>query len=70
MSSPTAHYLEIENRLGRPLAAYIDEERGAGRSWRRIALNLTEATGIDVTGEALRVWHEIRRFGRETAGAA
>lgn len=51
----------IERRLGRPLVDFVDEQRGRGASWRRIALSISGLTGIEVTGEALRQWHAAAR---------
>lgn len=38
---------------------FIAERRAAGASWRRIALDLRDATKarVDVTPETLRNWH-------------
>lgn len=64
MTQPTARLDEanprlllIEERLGEPLADYLTAQRAAGVAWRRIAIGVTERTGIDITGEWLRVWH-------------
>ncbi len=50
-------YSEIEQKLGQPLAELIAERRSAGVAWRRIAIEITARTGVDVTGETLRIWH-------------
>ena len=56
MSTP--QYTEIEQKLGSPLAALVGQRRAEGLSWRKLALEITERTGVDVTGETLRVWHQ------------
>lgn len=40
------------------LADFVTSRRDAGKSWRRIALELRDATGtvVDVTHETLRSW--------------
>ena len=53
-------YTDIETKLGEPLAAYLSQRREQGTSWRRIAVELTVRTGIDVAGETLRLWHRDR----------
>lgn len=57
----TAMYDQVEEKLRQPLADYVAERRASGASWRRIALSITESTGIDITGEALRVWFVLRQ---------
>lgn len=59
MTSPKpAKYLDIEQQLGEPLAPLVANRRAAGVSWRLIAIEITDKTGIDIAGETLRVWHE------------
>lgn len=50
----------IEDRLGESLAVLIETRRAEGRSWSRIASELNTLTGIYITGEALRKWHQSR----------
>jgi len=54
--SPTHRYADV--LLERPLAELVAERRSAGVSWRRISLELRDATNgeIDVTYETLRSW--------------
>ena len=54
----TATHLLADVQLGDagPLSAFVAVRRNNGRSWRRIAANLHEQTGIDVTSETLRSW--------------
>lgn len=62
MKSPT-HQL-ADAKLGRPLADLVSERRQAGDSWRRISLSIFTETGLDVSGETLRVWFpEAERTG-------
>lgn len=44
--------------LGQPVHQWIAERRQAGKSWRHIARDLSEATNgeVDLTYEALRLW--------------
>lgn len=58
MTQPSPRYLLIEDRLGEPLSRFISERRGRDISWRRIALEITQRTAVDITGEMLRVWHQ------------
>ena len=60
MGNQTPLQASIEDALGQPLEAFAADRRPAV-SWRRIALEITQRTGIDVTGEALRVWTLYRR---------
>lgn len=39
------------------LDGYVTSRRERGVSWRAIALEIRDDTGIDVTDEALRVWY-------------
>lgn len=62
----------IEAALGGPLADFVAERRRVDgppfrspTSWRDIADELVEKTGIEVTHETLRLW-----FGTETAAGA
>jgi hypothetical protein len=55
MAFPTK-YTEIEQKLGEPLAQMISARRAGGVSWRRIAIEITARTGIDIAGETIRVW--------------
>lgn len=60
-------YVEIEAKLGENLARYVATRRAEDASWRGIATELYEATGVKVSHEALRVWHQGRA---PVAGAA
>lgn len=57
MSTPTEMYAEIEQALGTPLVELVNQRRAARVSWRLIAIEITERTGVDVAGETLRIWH-------------
>lgn len=54
--APPTKYVEIEQKLGEPLAKMIAARRAGSVSWRRIAIEITARTGIDIAGETLRVW--------------
>jgi hypothetical protein len=51
-------YTEIEQKLGQSLRGLISQRRDEGVAWRRIALEVSARTGVDITGETLRVWHQ------------
>lgn len=51
---PTLRML-LEDRLGEPLEGFVVARRPA-TSWRLIAYEITQRTGLDLTGEALRGW--------------
>jgi hypothetical protein len=57
-ASPPKLYAEIEGKLGESLAAFVADQRRAGVSWRGIAAEIHERTRINVSYEALRVWHQ------------
>jgi hypothetical protein len=46
----------IEIRLGGDLAGYITRGRAAGTSWRRMAADIEQRTGLKVSRETLRGW--------------
>lgn len=50
----------LTDKLGRDLGTYVTGLRTAGFSWREIADNLHERTGITVSYEALRGWYGHR----------
>ena len=52
--SPVAQL--IAERMAGDLESYIAKKRADGRSWRRISLDIYEATGVEVTAETLRRW--------------
>lgn len=54
--NPKTQYADIEAKLGQPIATFVAALRSEQTSWRRIAIELTSRTGIDVTGETVRVW--------------
>lgn len=44
----------VEDRLGQPLAEYLQHMRDDDRSWRWIARKISEQTGIEVSHTLLR----------------
>lgn len=56
MQSPTYRLADL--LLDGNLAGYVHEARSAGKSWRRIAIDLRDLTKtqVDVTHETLRSW--------------
>jgi hypothetical protein len=55
VTQPSPLYRLLEERLGEPLAEFVAAQR-ATRSWREIATDLGERTGIAVNAETLRLW--------------
>ncbi|MGD9530581.1 MAG: hypothetical protein AB7V44_27810 [Pseudonocardia sp.] len=45
----------LSTKLG-DLDAFVTRRRDAGKSWRAIALEIRDQTGIEVTNETLRSW--------------
>jgi len=43
-------------KLGTDLGTYLRAERASGASWRQIASDLADRTGITVSHETVRVW--------------
>lgn len=60
MSTPPDRYIEIEQKLGEPLATYVRTRRDRGISWRRIANEILLSTGEDISYESLRMWIQGR----------
>lgn len=56
MTNPSRTYLLLEERLGEPLAGYVEASRAGGLSWNAIARDLHERTKVGVTSETLRIW--------------
>jgi hypothetical protein len=54
--TPTYHLANV--LLNGQFAEWVSERRKAGRSWRRIAIELYEVSDqrIDITHETLRTW--------------
>lgn len=55
-------YRLIDQRLAGGLVNYVRVQRGASRSWRWMAADLHEKTGIEVSYTTLRAWfgHRIQ----------
>lgn len=60
MAHTPVKYAEIEAKLGEPLGEFIRAGRTDGLSWRRLAAEVAERTGIEVSHEALRIWTQGR----------
>lgn len=58
MATPTQHLADVLLAEYGGLAAYVNDRRAKGASWRRIALDLRDLTDarIDITHETLRTW--------------
>jgi hypothetical protein len=61
-TQPTAMAREVDHLLQEagqpPLQTYLAQRRARGLSWRRIAIEVTSLTGVDVSYEPLRQWHQ------------
>lgn len=44
-----------------PLERFVRSRRGEGMAWRRIAVELYDRTGVDITHESLRSWFPEER---------
>lgn len=55
MAHRTGLYREVEDALGVPLDQFVQARR-PGKSWRLIAREIEDETGIALTGETVRVW--------------
>jgi hypothetical protein len=56
MQQPSARYLLIEDRLGESLARFIAERRGRSVAYYKIAMEITQRTGVSVSFETIRTW--------------
>lgn len=68
MSSTSRTYQLIEERLDGTLADYVRERRPAQATWRQLAAEIEEKTGVNVSYETLRSWFTADRT--ESGGAA
>jgi hypothetical protein len=46
----------IQDRLGKPLEDWLLSAVGRGRSYRKIAAQIQEETGVVVSHETVRLW--------------
>lgn len=55
---PRRSYLQLllDERLPGGAAYWIGQQRGKGKSWRAIANEIADLTGIRVNRETLRLW--------------
>lgn len=57
MTNPTPLKLLIEDRLGEPIDEFVKARRPLRvPSWRELATEIAERTGVVVSDEALRLW--------------
>lgn len=56
VSQPTPTYRLIEERLDGTLADFVRRRRPRQLSWRELAAEIEETTGIKVSNESLRTW--------------
>lgn len=63
MPEMTATQRLADHLLGGNLHDYVMGRRAKGHSWRRIALDLRDDIGVDVTHETVRSWY----LGEEVA---
>jgi len=59
-----------EQRLNQPLSPWIDGYRQAGVSYLAISRLLRRETGVEVSGEAVRLWDLAAQAEATQAGAA
>lgn len=59
MSQPSVLYQLVESRLDGTLVEYVAERR-ATTSWRAMAADLTERTGVQVSYQTLMNWFADR----------
>jgi len=59
--SPTRRLLD--HLIPEGIDVFVLERRSRGRSWRRIARDIEDATGIEVTHETVRSWFPITNGG-------
>lgn len=55
--TPTRLQRLISERLGVPIAEFVAEQRSAGTSWRGIADEIEQRTGIEISHTGLRKWY-------------
>jgi hypothetical protein len=74
MTQPSDRYRLIEGALGVPLVEFVRERRavdgppfGPPTSWRGLAKEITEKTGISVNAESLRLWFSDRQSAERVA---
>ncbi len=53
---PSDRFQNIQTRLGHDLNAHLATERATGKTLHQIAADLTAATGVAVSREAIRRW--------------
>lgn len=53
--SPTRRLLD--HLISEGLDVFVADRRARGWSWRRVARDITDATGIDVSFETVRSWY-------------
>ena len=56
--TPTQKLIEL--RIGGDLPGFISRARSEGQSWRQIAADLTKRTGLTVSYETVRTWHQAQ----------
>lgn len=57
MTNPTPLKQLVEMKLGQPLDGFVSARRQPRKSWRDIAAEIQEQTGVVVSHEALRTWY-------------
>ncbi|MCA1842315.1 MAG: hypothetical protein LC792_03820 [Actinobacteria bacterium] len=65
MRSPT-HRL-LDHLIPEGIDVFVADRRARARSWRRIAQDILEVTGVDVSFETIRSWYPDANGGTETA---
>jgi len=60
-SSPTRRLLD--HLIPEGVDVFVADRRARGYSWRRIARDIEDATGIEVTYETVRSWFPLANGG-------
>lgn len=64
---PSPTYRLLDHLIAEGVDVFVAERRARRRSWRRIAQDLYEATGVDITYETVRSWFQEANDGTEAA---
>lgn len=57
MATPTPLEQLVEQRLGESLQEFVRQRRQPCKSWRQIAAEVSNLTGVSVTHETVRRWN-------------
>jgi hypothetical protein len=57
--SRTPLYVLLDRLLPGGIAYWVGFQRGTGKSWRAVAVEIVNVTGIDISHERLRRWFPV-----------